>query len=429
VLEDATSTAPFHPSLDRRSLIWSLGYRSGVPLRSLDRRVIGTVAQALPLAALDQRPIAQALADGFGVALPTESWRNQLPVDHPKRAGRFSQLKVHRSRQVYDPDRQPWRGSEAARYAADDQADQVEAGATLITTPGHVLELECAAGRQSEYQLATLAVEEFVAAQRSRPAPGRSGRRELYATIVVQGKHAAVPGFIDHLIRLYANLEGVSGYWIVAANSNRSAKQLRGYYRLGATLQDVTARCAALSRVGDGHLAALTEGLAATCVGLHTMTFEFPPHIFDEADEPKSDDGGEEEDGEEKGIGIYTYFPPILGNAGRLGPEGDALRLRLFGAYPCECGHHKAYLPPVGKGEIARHNAWAVAGDALELAGVSVSAGERKLVSRVDAARRHRSRFKMSPLGAGFAGIIREAQELRERRGVREVGEPLAHAT
>jgi hypothetical protein len=313
---------------------------------------------------------------------------------------------------LYDPDRAPLRGSAAAAYAADDQADQIEAGATLILTPGHVLAVECADGRRSELLLARLAGEEFVEGQRWRPSPGTSASRELFAAIVLQGEHAAVPWMINRLVEFYADLENVSGYWIVAANTNRSARQAAGYLRLALMLEAATGRPAVLSRVGDEHLAALAEGVAATCVGLHAMTFKFPPETIRDED-AKTDE-------EKKGIGLYTYFPPVLGNAGALGREGDALRARLFGAYGCKCGHHSEHLAPAGKTQIARHNAWAIAEDAVAFGLCSVAEAEQRLDARIESARRRRARFEMSRLRSGFAGIIREAQRIRAAEAASE---------
>lgn len=407
-MENVGPPAPRHPRINRRSLIWSPGYHSGLSVKALDRRVVGAIAHPLPLAVLDPKLISDSLSAGLGVILPTEGWRNQLPAEHPKRAGAFAHSRIHRPGLVYDPDRQPLGGARAEAYVVDDQAAQVEAQATLVLTPGHVLEFECADGRRGELLLARLAVEEFEAAQRAQPAPGRSERRELYATIVVQGAHAAVPWIVERLAQMYAELEGVGGYWVVGANVNRSARQRSGLVRLALMLQHLSGRPAVPSRLGDEHLAALASGAAATCAGLHAMTFKFPPDVI-------GDRGDAEETGDETetGVGVFTYCRAVLGNAGPLGAQGDALRAKLFAAYSCGCGSHDPRTPPRGKAQIVWHNAWSIAQDANLLAVADVSDAEERLGVRAAAAKRRRRNLKMSALRPGFRAIPEEARKLR----------------
>ena len=400
------SVAPRHPELRHRSLIAWPGYRSGLPVSAFDRRVVGAIAKPLAQARLDPKFITAALKAGFGVALPAQAWRNQLPLDHPKRTGTFAQLRLHRPGVQLAPDKERLRAGFAERYAQDHLAAELEALATIATTPGHVLENEGGQGRRTELLLARLTAEEFTARRAWSPAPGQDGRRALYATIVLQGRHAADPSVVDWLVAAYADFEDVSGYWIVAVNSSQSGRQLAGYARLALRLQQVTERPSVTSCVGDGHLACLASGVAATCAGLHGMLFRYPPAELPEPDE---------EDEEEIGLGIHTYHRAILGNAGRLGRVGDELRRALFLNQPCPCGHHPAAEPPSGKKQIVAHNSWSIAADAREFALADVAAAEAQLALRAEQARRQRAFLKMSRLRAGFAAVPREARRLRDQ--------------
>ncbi len=426
--ESGLVAAPQHPEIGRRSLIAWPGYRSGLVLASFDRRVVGAIAKPLAHAVLDQSLVSEALKAGMGVVLPAQAWRNQLPVDHPKRGGAFARLKVHRPGVQLVADGDPLRAAFAERYAADHLAAEIEGGATILTTPGHVLETEGRAGRKNDLLLARLAATEFADRRAWAAAAGEIGRRELYATIIVQGRHAAVPGVIDWLVAAYAELDGVTGYWIIAANTSQSGRQLAGYARLALRLQRLTGRPAAVSCVGDGHLAMLASGVAATCAGLHGMSFRHPP-----AELPERDD-------EETGLGVHTYHPAVLGNAGPLGATGEAIRRALFLNRPCPCGHHPEAEPPVGTKQIVAHNCWAVGTDAREFALPDVAAAEIRLATRAGQAARERAILKMSKLRTGFDTIPREATRLRdadadvatdERNSAGQLkrlqGRPLAH--
>jgi hypothetical protein len=403
--ETATPAPIRHPELGRRSLIAWSGYRSGLRVSSLDRRIVGAIAKPFAHAALDSGFVTAALQAGLGVVLPGQAWRNQLPLDHVKRGGAFAQLGVHRPGLRLAPDEGLLQARFAERYAADHLAAELNGGATIATTPGHVLIREGREGRLGELLLARLTAEEFAARRAWSPAPGQSGGRALYATIMLQGRHAAVPTVVEWLVAAYAELD-VSGYWIVAVNTSQSGRQLAGYARLALRLQQLTERPAAVSCVGDGHLALLASGIAATCAGLHGMQFRYPP-----AELPESDS----EDEEETGLGVHTYHRAVLGNAGPLGPAGDALRRALFLNRPCPCEHHSAANPPAGKMQIVAHNSWSIGADAREFALPEVVAAEARLATRAEQAKRQRMQLKMSRLRAGFAAVPREAARLRDQ--------------
>ncbi|MEA2371599.1 MAG: hypothetical protein QOH12_1993 [Solirubrobacteraceae bacterium] len=313
-------------------------------------------------------------------------------------------LALHRPGLRLSPDEAPFPATFAEAYAADHVSAELNAGATIATTPGHVLTHECATGRENDLQLARLAAEEFTARHAWAPAPGQptAARREIYATIVLQGEHAKVLATIDWLVQRYSALPDISGYWIVAANCNGSGVQVAGFTRLALRLQRATARPAVVSCVGDAHLALLASGVSATCAGLHGMSFSYPP-----AELPIA------EDGEEQGLGIFVYHRAVLGNVGKLGVEGEDVRQAIFRNVPCPCGYHPASSPPDGKRQIVAHNSWAVSSDALEFAEPAVQAAEEQLARRAQEARRQRTFLRLGNLKAGFLSAQRAAAEVR----------------
>lgn len=356
--------------------------------------------------------IASALDADMGVVLPGQTWRNQLPADHSKRQGEFASLPAYRARQV-DPGAGSFAADFAEKLSEDDLEAQLGAGATIATTAAHVHEIETGVGRQNDLLLVRLAAEMFLARRGFASAPGRRGRRELYATLIVQGRHAADPATVDWLIQQYAELEGIDGYWIVAVNTHKSGRQLAGYLRLALGLDRLSERPTVTSCVGDPHLALLAAGVAATCAGLHGMSFKYPP------DELAV--GTDESDEDQLGLGIHTYHRSILGNAGTLGAEGDAIRAALFKNAPCPCGHHVPQRPPKGRTQIVAHNSWAVQADALAFSRGRVPAAELYLSRRVVNARRNRQFYGMSGLHPGFVAVLAESPKLRERE--RALGE------
>lgn len=410
-MDNALPAASRHPRRGHRTLIAWPGYHSGLSIDAFDRRVVGAIAKPLAHARADSQLISAALAAGMGVVLPGETWRNQLPRRHKKRTGAFSQLASHRPGVQIDPESDRFSASLAERLAEDNLDDQLSAGATLATTAAHVQEREAGDGRQNDLLLARLTAEVFASRRAFAPAPGRTGRRELYATLIVQGCHAADPLTVDWLTAAYAELEGIDGYWIVAANTTRSAKQLRGYARLALQLERLTGRPAVVSGVGDPHLAFLASGVAATCAGLYGMNFKFPP---DELSSKSDDD-------ENTPLAVHTYHRDLLGNAGQLGPEGDALRERLFHNRPCGCPYHDADRPPLGRSAIIRHNSWCIQADARSLALPAVPEAEKQLGELITVAQRSRAFHGFTALPSGFAAVAVEAARLR--RGESQLGD------
>jgi hypothetical protein len=381
------------------------GYHSGLTIGSFDRRVVGAIAKPLAHAASDSQMIAAALESGLGVVLPGETWRNQLPRRHRKRSGAFALLASHRPSLQLDPEAGRFRAGFAEKLAADNLAEQLRAGATIATTAAHVLEREAGDGRQNDILLARCTADEFAARRAHAPAPGQKGRRELYATLIVRGQHVCDPRIVNWLAAAYAEIEGIDGYWIVAANTTRSAKQLRGYLRLAHLLELYSGRPSVISGVGDPHLAYLASGVSATCAGLYGMNFRFPPIELP---------GNEGDDDDEIRLAVHTYHCTLLGNAGPLGEEGDGLRKALFGNRPCACPYHDHDRPPLGRRDIVAHNSWCIQRDALVFAAPAVSAAEAVLAERIAEARRYRAFHSLQPLPSGFAAVAVEAAALRE---------------
>jgi hypothetical protein len=406
--DTAPRKAPRHPELQTRSLIAWPGYHSGLSIKQLDRRVIGAIAKPLVHAVQDPKLVTAALKESMGVVLPGQAWRNQLALDHPGRTGAFTHLRHHRPGLRLEPDSGRFGASFAEAYTSDHLAAELEAGATIATTPGHVLEHELSIGRENELMLARLSAQEFIAGRAFAPAPGRPAaeRRELYATVILQGEHAKHPEIVAELVRLYAALEHISGYWVRAANCNHAGKQLAGYARLSLGLEHATGRPVVVSGVGAEHLALLASGVASTCAGLHGMSFTFPPAIFPEPEEKKEEDG----------LGLYIYHRAVLGFVGRLGEEGEPARRAIFANLPCPCGYHAANQPPEGRSEIVPHNTWAMSADALEVAAPTVPEAEVRLAVRAEEACKQRKFLKLTKLRPGFAFVPAAARELREQQ-------------
>jgi len=385
----------------------------------MNREIVGAIAKPLAHAAHEQTLIAQALDCDMGLLLPPQSWRNQLPIDHPKRGGAFSDLPISRPVVEFSPEGEHGSGFLEA-YAADHLQSEIRGRATLLTTPCHVLEQECGAGRRCDLQLAAHTVDEFQAS-RAWAGPDETVSRELYASLIVQGHHARDPHVIDSLVAAYAELD-VMGYLIIAANYRKSAVQATGYAALGLRLQALTGRPAVIACVGFSQLAFLASGIAATWSGLHGMSFSYPPELVrgDAVSEVAAAAGGaavatdEGEAGQDDdGFGVFVYHRDLLGYAGQLGAEGEAVRLAAFQNRPCSCGFHSPMRPPAAQGEIINHNAWAVSSDVEEFVTADVLETEQRLVARIERATRLRGLIGATGLSTDFLGVVREARRLR----------------
>lgn len=399
--------APQHPSLSRRSLVLWRGYRTGIAPADLERRASGCLAMAVTHAVLEPDVVQVAHQTGLGVALLAQSWRNQLDPDDDRRRRTFAALPYHLPGRRLVPDEHPLAGTSAERYAQQHLEAELGAGASIATTPGHVLEREGAAGRSGELLLARLCAEEFALRGGAIPAPddGQPRQRELYATIMLRGSHAAQPSVVDWLVRAYAELEGISGYWIVAVNCTGSHRQLEGFTSLALKLQAASNRPAVCAGVGHCHLAMLASGVAASCAGLHGMSFRYPPQALPEPPEDPEE--------EPTGLGVHVYHSAVLGNVGKLGEEGEAARKAAFVNHPCTCGHHPGRLPPHGKAATVAHNYACEARDALSVIQPTVAEAQAHLSARAETAERLRAFLHVGRLKRGFYGPAAAAEALR----------------
>jgi len=322
--------APRHPQIDHRSIVLWSGHQSGVRVDELPQDVIGAVAVPLRYRVAERDLIVQAPAAGMGLFLPGQAHLNQLS---PCLRGRGFASLAYAQPTPIDVDTAVMSDEGKNEYAESFQDAQTGAGATLVTTPGHVFAEELASGREQDVDLAERSANIWKQRQGWRP-PAQTPdapRRELYATLAVKGVH--LPASWARLVDLYAGLE-VDGYWITVFRAGSSGVQLAALANLALTLQERTRRPVMLSGVGSLHEALLTSGVAATCAGLHGMRPAFPPEPID----------SEEVDG----IAVHIYHPAVLGVVSPGARYAAALKA-LFARYPCTCGHHVAALPPVGR--------------------------------------------------------------------------------
>jgi hypothetical protein len=382
--------APRHPSLQRRSLILWAGRQAGSELPVVaDRDVIGALALPLKYAAAQPEPAVAAREAGMGVVLAGQAWLNQLP---PLQRGRsFGRLAYARERE-WDPVLEP--DAELADYAERYLDAQLAAGATLVTTPAHVLDGEL--GRTTEVALAEASVAVWRERQGWRPPAQRPEEppRELYAGIAVRGQD--LPGGAAQLAERYAALD-VDGHWITVFDGDGSPAQLDAVAELALTLQ-AGGRPAVVTGAGAMHEALLASGVAATCAGLHAMRPRFPPTVVAL--------------GEQTGVGIGVYHPAILGAVAPR-PGSEPLLARLFALHPCPCGAHPANEPPRGRGERVRHNTRSLAEQARDSTRLMPMLDEARLASRVANAGTLRTRLGLRPLPRGWTAVAARAGRLR----------------
>jgi hypothetical protein len=382
--------APSVPTLDRPSLILHSSYHGPLDVRAIDRRAVGGIAKLLAHAGPDRATIARARAAGLAVALPGEAWRNQLPPDHQKRGLTFQRLAYALPGRL---DIEAVFGPGFLRgYAAAYLDEQIERGATILQTPGHVLPREGGQARENDVALARATVEEY-AGRRARLAAEDGRPRPLLATIVVRGEHLTDRG-VASVVAAYSGLDGVHGFWVVVANYGESKWQAMGLAALSDALERRTGLPVVLSGVSGHHLAFLASGVvSATCMGHHGATLRFPP-----TDWPRSTDTEEEQ-----GIGVQVHHRAILG-AVQLGEKYDDARGILFGQWPCSCGLHAARVPPRTHGEILGHNAWTLMANVASLCVREPEERAEYLEMRLDKAATIRSELGLGRLRAGWRG-------------------------
>jgi hypothetical protein len=385
--------APPYPSLGQPTLIPFYGYHAPLDVEAIDRRVVGAIAKPLVHAAVDRETVERAREAGLGVALPGEAWRNQLEPGHQKRAGAFEDLSYALAERLRID---AWLSERfIADYAALHLDAQIQRGATILCTPGHVLPREGGRGRENEVALVEATIAEYTD-RRARHSRGAETHRPLFATIIVRGEH--VLDAVPRIVRAYAPL-AVDGFWVVVANCNQSLRQLKAVSALCDALESRTGRPTLLSGVGPMHLAFLGHDVvSATCTGHHGGSLVFPP-----AEWPRRE-------GEDQGLGIHVQHRAILG-AVQLGSGYDDERRMLFERFPCPCGHHPASRPPRGNHEILGHNAWTLMADAASVCTREPEDRRDYIEMRKTRARAVRGEFGLGALRAGWRGPAEFARE------------------
>jgi hypothetical protein len=385
---------PRHPAIERRSLVLWPGYRSGIDFASVDRRVVGSVAIPLKHARTEAAAAASAERRGLGLVFPGQAWLNQLPNDNAARSSGFRAL-TYAFAKPLRPDAGDWSEAFLAEYADAFVDEQLAAGATLATTPAHVID-ESGPGRDQDLRLTQAAVAAFEARQGSRPPPQRPDdpSRELYATIVVDAQ--SLPAVADQLADGYGSLTGIKGYWIVLMNCTKSRRQLGALADLALALQETSGRPAVVSGAAGLHCTLLASGVAAACAGFQAMAPAYPPPEL-----PDTDDGG---------IGVPIYHPAILGVV-PLGKRYDLARLRLFGGAPCHCGAHLARVPPRGRAETLRHNEWHLQVEVYDAVRFAPVVAEPRILARAA-----RAAVLRHELGLGSLPVSWDAAALTARR-------------
>lgn len=367
-------------------MLWA-GRHGGVELGGVDRSVANTIALPLQHAAAAAAVVEHALALGMGVALPGQAWLNQLPA--AERGPGFAAL-PYALRAPLDPDTTRLSDTAVRAYAEAFVEAQLLAGASLVTTPAHVV--GSAAGRAQDVALAHAAVETWFERQGWHPPPARpfDPPRALFATLAVRGSQAAATA--AELVDEYAELP-VEGYWLVVLNGGSSSRQLAGIARLALGLQERTDRPVAVNGVAGVHAALLASGVAAVCAGPEPLRPAFPPVVDAEDDIP-------------------IYHPSILTTI-PLGAGYEAVRNRLFALQPCACGHHVAERPPASREAVRAHNTACLTNEARDVTFMAPVIDEQRLAARVQRADRVRRSLGLSDLPQGWTAVARTAQALR----------------
>lgn len=395
---------PRHPSLDEPSMMLWPGDRGRRLVELADRDVVSAIAFALPLASRNNALISLARATlGYGLAFEGEAWRNQLEPDHRHRGVHFQALGYHQPGRVIKPDGGAF-GTQLIEAIASPYIDeQVRAGGTLLTTPGHFSEHPIGTARGNDIALARRCAEIFAARALAEPAPNDKWqiRRELYATIVVRPDRLhprAIRGIVDR----YAEL-GLDGHLIWAANYAGAAAGYRSIRELALLLQERTDRPSVVGGLGWLWQGALRNGIAAACFGRHRGSLTLPA-----GDETP----GEADDDDERGWGTSIYLGQLLGGF-RIGRPGDAQRRQAFMRFGCPCGHHPPHQPPQNQVEQVAHNVWWLMHEARAATAADTAQATADLQRRVGEAANWRSRLGMGALSRGWiaAAALSDAEE------------------
>ncbi|MBB4662312.1 hypothetical protein [Conexibacter arvalis] len=439
--EDRQNRAPRHPWLDRRSLVLWGG--DGPEPADEERDAIGMIALPLRHADAHAALIARARAKGLGVTLVTESWQEQLPVE-------------------------PLSAAAVADHAERHLDAQLAAGATLATTPAHLVAPDDPAGREQELALAHATVAAWQERQGWRPPPQHpdAGPRELHAALALRPSDLpALPALTERFAEL-----SVDGYWLTLLDTGPAAH--RSGAPGGRPLAPVAAppgggqpgdslsrlRAAAPPRGswqgapdgrppdpapspprggwpgaadGDGWAAALAE-ITELALELQAQTGRpvavagagaahaallasgvaavcAGPSGARVAFPPQPLDG----DGV-TGIALPLFHPGILGFVPP-GAAHDDARTALFATEPCRCGFHRSFEPPRGRRETLGHNRWWLAAEARDATRLVPALDEIRLASRAARAVRARRRLDLPPLSPAWTAVAETARARRAR--------------
>jgi hypothetical protein len=382
-----------HPTLDRRSVVLWPGDKGRRLVELADPQVVGTIAVALPLASRNTSLINLARARlGYGLAFEGEAWRNQLEPNHRHRGKHFQALGYHQPGKVLKPDASPFGEQLLDTIAAPYINEQIRAGGTLLTTPGHYSDHPIGAARGNDLALAARCAEIFAARALSEPAPNDKWRirRALYATIVVRPDRLDRRA-IGRMVDGYAEVV-IDGYWIWAVNYTGTATGYRLLRELALLLQERTGRPSVVGGLGWLWQGAVRNGIAAACFGRHRGSLMLPA---------PDDSPTEEQDEDDRGWGTAVYLGEVLG-AFRIGEPGDAQRRQAFLRFGCPCGHHPARIPPQTQVEQIGHNLWWLMQEARLATAAGTARATTDLEQRRVAAAHWRSRLGMGPLKGGW---------------------------
>lgn len=417
--------------------------------------VTGAIALPVRRAAAQAAAIARAGAAGAGIVLAGQAWLNQLP---PQQRPRDFAALPHALPRAVDLDRERLSPALLGDYAERHLDAQLAAGATLATTPAHLLaDADGGPGREQELALARATVAAWHERQGWRPPPQHADDppRELHAALALRTSTAPDA---ESLLAAYADLD-VDGYWLtlvaeaapgraagpngawasgaaaggpplarlaragdaaggsqwaagaasggIAADEADSrdddaawAAAVAGMAGLALRLQEATGRPVTIAGAGEVHAALLAGGVAATCVSAAGAACASPLRPFD-------GDGV-------TGIATPVYHPAVLGHVPP-GAAGDDARLALFATEPCRCGFHVAFEAPRGRRETLGHNRWCIAAEARDVTRLVPALDEIRLGGRLSRAATIRRRLDLAPVPPAWSAAIETARTRRAR--------------
>jgi hypothetical protein len=399
-----------HPSVGRRSVIWWAGHHGGPVLPDLDREVVGTVAMAQGLVALNPGFVAAVRRKrGLGLMLEGEAWKAQLHPDHPLRTTSFEALRWVEAGVRHEPEL--WSAAQSEDFV-EAYLDEQARHATLLTTPAHYEADPVGPVHRRDVELAEMAADHVRAKALREPAEDdeRRMRRELYADI-----HLRV-GRVDAserrwLIDAYKSID-VDGYVIWAVAFTGSQTQVQRLLALVDELFAATGRPVVVAGVGHFWQLMLSRGVAAAVHGRRTA-LSWPPDALDPKQEPVAEEGDDED-----GFGVAVYHGAILGCI-QIGERGDVDRRRLFFRHPCGCGHHARGAEPKGQMAILAHNLWWSMHEARQVCLQGIERATLVLALRASAAKVNREGLGLAELRTGWRALA----DAQEREGRRETDE------